>query len=335
MKSALTFTLLILLFTSGAFAENHYALIVHGGAGITKGEWTSVEEKQVRQTMKEAVAAGKNVLAKGGTSLDAVETVIRILEDSPYFNAGKGAVFSNAGVNELDAAIMDGATLKAGAVAGVMHIKNPISLARMVMEKSNHVMLVRDGAEEFAKQNGVTLVDTKYFFTQKRWDQLQKAKQKEKESQTQPAKKDHLGTVGVVALDLHGNIAAGTSTGGLTNKRFGRVGDSPIIGAGTYANNKTCGVSASGTGEYFMRTVAAYDVSALMEYKSLQLGQAATTVIDKITKLGGDGGFIALDANGNPTIRFNTEGMTCGYLDASGEPSVAIYKEEFPKKMLE
>lgn len=335
MKTLAKILLAVLLnvsaLTASAAPERSYALIVHGGAGIKKGDFTPEEEKAIRQTMREALLEGKKILQGGGSSLDAVETVIRMLEDSPLFNAGKGAVFTNAGTNELDASIMDGSNLKAGAVAGVMHIKNPISLARTVMVKSKHVMLVGDGAEAFAKENGMSLVDSKYFFTQKRWDALQKAKQKEKETQTQthPLNKNP-GTVGTVALDQKGNIVAGTSTGGLTNKRFGRVGDSPMIGAGTYANNNTCGVSASGTGEYFMRAVVAYDISALMEYKKLTLDEAADTVIDKITKMGGDGGFIALDSKGDPAVRFNTEGMTVGYLDPAGEPLVFLYKDEFP-----
>jgi beta-aspartyl-peptidase (threonine type) len=325
-KYALLFVLIFFCLQCSLRAdERHYAIIIHGGAGATRASFAPGEEVQVRETMKQAVLHGKKVLETGGSSLDAVETTIRILEDSPLFNAGKGAVFTNAGTNELDAAIMDGSTLKAGAVAGVTHIKNPISLARIVMEKSKHLLLAESGAEEFAKENGVALVDPKYFFTQKRWDSLQKEKQKER---TQTQKKD-FGTVGVVALDIHGNIAAGTSTGGLTNKRFGRIGDSPIIGAGTYANNQTCGVSCSGTGEFFMRTVAAYDVSALMEYKNLSLNEAAKDVLAKITRLGGDGGLIALDSKGHTTVQFNTEGMTTAYLDDSGNPVVRIYKEEF------
>lgn len=335
MKLRFFALIFVLLSTQSARAE--YALIIHGGAGIEKGDFTAEEESQIRETMKQAAMKGKQILQNGGTSLDTVETVIRMLEDSPLFNAGKGAVFTNAGTNELDAAIMDGSNLKAGAVAGVTRIQNPISLARLVMEKSKHVLLVRDGAEAFAKENGIQLVDPKYFYTEKRWQQLQKAKEEEQNKsqpapQTQSPKKE-LGTVGVVALDTHGNIAAGTSTGGLTNKKFGRVGDSPIIGAGTYANNSTCGVSASGTGEFFIRTVAAYDVSALMEYKGLTVQQAAGQVIDKITKLGGDGGLIALDSKGHVIVRFNTPGMTTAYLDANKNPVVHLYKEEFTEKM--
>jgi L-asparaginase / beta-aspartyl-peptidase len=334
------FAIVIALFIA-SIARADYALIIHGGAGIEKGDFTPAEENQIRETMKQAALKGKQILSSGGTSLDAVEGVIRMLEDAPLFNAGKGAVFTNAGTNELDAAIMDGSNLKAGAVAGVTHIKNPISLARLVMEKSKHVLLAREGAEAFAKENGVSLVDPKYFFTEKRWQQLEKAKAEEKEKnqpapvstpQTQQPRKE-LGTVGVVALDTHGNIAAGTSTGGLTNKRFGRIGDSPIIGAGTYANNLTCGVSASGTGEYFIRSVAAYDVSALMEYKGLTVQQSAEQVIDKITKMGGDGGLIALDSKGHVIVRFNTPGMTTAYLDANKNPVVHLYKEEFTEKM--
>ena len=308
-------------------ADRRYSIIIHGGAGVQKKNWTAEQEKEVRQTINAAALTGKKILEMGGSSLDAVETVIRMLEDAPLFNAGKGAVFTNEGTNELDASIMDGSNLKAGAVAAVTRIKNPISLARLVMEKSKHVMLIESGAEEFAKENGMTLVDPKYFFTQRRWDELQKEKQKEqKQSQTQ---KKELGTVGCIALDIHGNIAAGTSTGGTTNKRLGRVGDSPIIGAGTYANNLTCGVSCSGAGEFFMRTVAAYEVSALMEHKNLSVEEAAKQVLATITKLGGDGGLIALDSHGKTTVQFNTEGMTTAYLDDAGNPVVKIFKGEF------
>ena len=309
-------------------ADRRYSIIIHGGAGAQKKIWTAEEEKEVRDTMKAVALEGKKILAAGGSSLDAVETVIRMLEDAPLFNAGKGAVFTNAGTNELDASIMDGSNLKAGAVAGITRIKNPISLARLVMEKSKNVMLIQSGAEEFAKQNGMTLVDPKYFFTQKRWDALQK----EKEQKQPQTKNKELGTVGCVALDIHGNIAAGTSTGGVTNKTFGRVGDSPIIGAGTYANNLTCGVSCSGAGEFFIRTVAAYEISSLMEYKGLTLEQAAKQALSNVAKLGGDGGLIALDSHGNTTVQFNTEGMTTAYLDDAGNPVVKVFREEFAGK---
>ena len=254
-----------------------------------------------------------------------VEAAVRVLEDDPHFNAGKGAVFTEAGTNELDASIMEGKTLKAGAVASVKHIKNPISLARMVMEKSPHVMMDGDGAEAFAKQNGVELVDQKYFYTEERW----KALQREKKSKKNPAAvggnkfimsdQDQHGTVGAVALDQAGNLAAATSTGGTTNKKAGRIGDSPIIGAGTYANNATCAVSATGDGEYFIRATVAHDISALMEYRGLSLGDAAQEVLDKVAKLGGTGGLIAIDRKGNITQPFNTAGMYRGTIDDSGK----------------
>jgi len=290
-------------------------------------------EKQYKEKMTEALLKGYNILKNNGTSMDAVEAVINILEDSPLFNAGKGAVFTHEGTNEMDAAVMDGNTLKAGAVAAVKHIKNPVSLARMVMEKSPHVMMVGAGAEAFALAHGMDTVPQKYFYTERRWKQLQEALAKEgdssKEKMSAPDTSDHKhGTVGCVALDKMGNLAAGTSTGGTTNKRFGRVGDSPIIGAGTYANNKTCAVSATGTGEYFIRSVVGYDISALMEYKGMSVKDAAETVVmDKLVKLGGDGGVIAIDKDGNIAMPFNTSGMYRAYIDSAGNPVVKIYKE--------
>ncbi len=248
----------------------HYAFVIHGGT--LSEQLPAEDEKEIRAAMKEALLAGKRILESGGKSMDAVEAAIKILEDSPWFNAGRGAVFTSEGTNELDASIMDGSTLKAGSVAGLTHIKNPISLARMVMERTKHVMLAREGAEAFAKEQHVELVDPKYFFTQKRWDDLQEEKKKSQES------KPH-GTVGAVALDLSGNLAAGTSTGGTTNKKFGRIGDSPIIGAGTYANDHTCAVSATGTGEYFIRLVAAHEVSSLIEKSGKTVEEAANEVI--------------------------------------------------------
>jgi beta-aspartyl-peptidase (threonine type) len=276
---------------------------------------------------------GYNILKNHGTSLDAVEAVIRILEDSPIFNAGKGAVFTHDGTNELDAAIMDGKTLNAGSVASLKHIKNPITLARMVMEKSPHVMLVGGGAEAFAKEYGMGLVPQSYFYTERRWKQLQEALAQEKQDSirhlSSPDSTDGKhGTVGCVALDMDGNLAAGTSTGGTTNKRAGRVGDSPIIGAGTYANNATCAISASGTGEYFIRSVVGHDISALMEYKGLSLQQAADEVVmNKLVKMNGDGGVIAIDHNGNIAMPFNTPGFYRAYIDSAGNPVVKIYKE--------
>jgi L-asparaginase / beta-aspartyl-peptidase len=317
-----------------------FRFVIHGGAGtILKEKMTPQREQAYRDKLTEALIAGHTILKNGGSSLNAVEAAIRILEDSPLFNAGKGAVFTAAGTNEMDAAIMDGATLKAGTVAGLKHIKNPISLARLVMEKSPHVMMTGEGAEAFAKQNGVEMVDEKYFFTEERWKQLQEAKEKEKQEQnpsSNPERKpapttsgeQKFGTVGAVALDQAGNLAAGTSTGGMTNKKFGRVGDSPIIGAGTYANNLTCAVSATGAGEYFIRSVVAYDISALMEYKKLSLKDAADLVVmKKVANLGGSGGVIAIDRNGNIAMPFNTSGMYRGYVNADGKIVVEIYKD--------
>jgi beta-aspartyl-peptidase (threonine type) len=314
-----------------------FTLVIHGGAGtILKSNMSPEKEKAYRDKLTEALNKGYEILSKGGTSLDAVEAVVRILEDSPLFNAGKGAVFTNEGKNEMDASIMDGKTIKAGAVGGVTTIKNPITAARAVMEKSPHVMLMGKGAEKFAKEKGLEIVDTSYFFDQYRWDQLQKIKNQEK------IKLDHsdtagflpdtgekkFGTVGAVAVDKHGNLAAATSTGGMTNKRFGRIGDTPVIGAGNYANNKTCAVSGTGHGEYFIRNVVAYDVSALMEYKGMPLKEAAEYVVmKKLKEMGGEGGIIAVDAKGNFAMPFNTPGMYRGFVKEGGKPEVFIYKE--------
>lgn len=313
--------------------ERPFKLVIHGGAGtILKANLTAEVEAAYRAKLAEALTVGHKVLKEGRTSLDAVEAAIRVLEDSPLFNAGKGAVFTSEGTNELDASIMDGASLKAGSVAGLKRIKNPISLARLVMEKSPHVMMVKDGAEAFARQQGVELVNPKYFFTERRWNDLQKAKEQEKRQTRQnpapPLVDTKFGTVGAVALDKAGNLAAGTSTGGMTNKKFGRVGDAPIIGAGTYANNSTCAVSATGHGEYFIRSVVAYDISALMEYKGLSLKEAAETVVmQKLVRLGGEGGIIAVDKDGNIAMTFNSAGMYRGFIDAGGKPVVEIYKD--------
>lgn len=311
------------------------SFVIHGGAGvITKGSLTPEREKEYRAKLEEAVLAGYKALQAGKSGLDAVEIAIRILEDSPLFNAGKGAVFTNDGKNELDASIMDGKSLAAGAVAGVRRVKNPITLARIVMEKSEHVMMVGDGAERFAALQKVELVDPKYFWTQHRWDALQQILKEEKTKQDKKVNKNlvsqkpanRFGTVGAVALDKDGNLAAGTSTGGMTNKRFGRVGDAPIIGAGTYANNATCAVSATGWGEYFIRLGVARDISSLMEYRAMPVQQAADIVIkQKLQNLGGDGGVIAVDKFGNIGISFNSEGMYRAYINADGKPVVEIY----------
>ncbi|HCA57213.1 MAG TPA: beta-aspartyl-peptidase [Blastocatellia bacterium] len=314
--------------------------VIHGGAGvISRGSLSPEREKEYRAKLEEAVMAGYKSLQARKPSLDAVEIAIRILEDSPLFNAGKGAVFTNEGKNELDASIMDGKTLGAGAVAGLTRVRNPITLARAVMEKSEHVMMVGAGAEKFAEQQKMELVDPKYFWTESRWNALQKILKEEKEKEEKS--KDHgklieaekpankFGTVGAVALDKDGNLAAGTSTGGMTNKRFGRVGDAPIIGAGTYANNATCAVSATGWGEFFIRLSVARDISSLMEYRAMTVQQAADLVIKtKLQKLGGDGGVIAIDKFGNIGVSFNSEGMYRAYINAEGKPVVEIYGAE-------
>ena len=293
-----------------------FSIAIHGGAGtITRKNMTPEKENAYRSKLKETLNVGYSILNKGGTSLDAVEATIRIMENSELFNAGKGAVFTNAGTNELDASIMDGRNLKAGAVARVKTVKNPISAARKVMEETWHVMLSGDGADKFAKEQGLDIVDPNYFYTQRRWDSLKKI-QVEKH-----------GTVGCVALDKHGNLAAGTSTGGLTNKRWGRVGDSPIIGAGTYANNQTCAVSGTGQGEYFIRGNVAYDVSAIMEYKGKSVGEAAQNVIRKLSDMGGNGGIITMDSKGNISMPFNTAGMYRGFRKAGQAPEIFIYKD--------
>jgi beta-aspartyl-peptidase (threonine type) len=311
--------------------------IIHGGAGtITRASMTPEQEKEYRAKLEEVLMAGYKALQEGKSSLDAVEIAIRMMENSPLFNAGKGAVFNHEGKNELDSSIMDGKTLMAGAVAGLHHVKNPITLARAVMEKSPHVMMVGDGAEQFAKEQKIELVDEKYFWTQRHWDDLQEVLKEEKAKaegkkvatnySTLPVNK--FGTVGAVALDKNGNIAAGTSTGGMTNKRYGRVGDSPIIGAGTYANNNSCGVSATGSGEYFIRLGVARDICSLMEYRAMPVQQAADMVIkQKLQNLGGDGGIIAMDKFGNMAISFNSEGMYRAYVNSDGKPVVEIYKD--------
>lgn len=323
-----------------------FTLVIHGGAGtILKKNMTAEKELAYRDKLKEALSAGYGILKKGGSSIDAVEAAIKIMEDSPLFNAGKGAVFTSEGKNEMDASIMDGKTLEAGSVAMVNTIKNPISAARAVMEKSPHVMMVGEGAVKFAKEQNLEIVDSSYFYDEKRYQQWQDFKGSiETQMDHSDERADNtaeqinaefnelvdekFGTVGAVAIDVNGNIAAGTSTGGMTNKMYGRVGDSPIIGAGTYANNKTCGVSSTGHGEYFMRAVVAYDISAIMEHKGVSLQEAADEVIhNKLVKLGGSGGIISVDSEGNFALTFNTEGMYRGSIREDGEPHVSIYKD--------
>jgi beta-aspartyl-peptidase (threonine type) len=308
-------------------------LVIHGGAGtIERSNMTPEKEREYRAGLERALTAGYEILKRGGSSLDATEAAVRVLEDDPHFNAGRGSVFTSAGTNEMDASIMDGKTLKAGAVGSVQHIKNPITLARLVMEKSPHVMLDCAGAEAFAKANGMELVDQKYFFTQERWDALQKMKAAEKQRATGAGKsfiitdQDRHGTVGAVALDRDGNLAAATSTGGTTNKMPGRIGDTPMIGAGTYASNQTCAVSCTGDGEYFIRVAAAHEVSALMQHRGLKLQEAAQTALDTVKQLGGTGGLIAIDKNGEIALPFNTNGMYRGYVDPKGNFVVEIYR---------
>lgn len=316
----------------------NFGIVIHGGAGtILKQDMTDSLEAAFKAKLEEAIKVGHAILKSGGSSIEAVTKTINVLEDSPLFNAGKGAVFTHDETNELDASIMDGQTLNAGAIAGVTQIKNPIDLAKEVMLHSEHVMLGGKGAENFAQSRGIELVDPSYFYTEKRFRSLQQAKEIEE------AKIDHsqstsfadpfiknqkFGTVGCVALDKNGNLAAGTSTGGMTNKRWNRIGDAPIIGAGTYANNATCAVSSTGWGEFFIRAVVAHDISALMEYKGLSLQEAAKEVIQKkVPAMGGDGGIVAIDRQGNVSMEFNTEGMYRAHMNADGELYIGIYKE--------
>lgn len=306
------------------------ALAIHGGAGtLLKGAMTQEKEKRYKEALLFALEQGYAVLEASGTAVEAVEVAVKALEDSPLFNAGKGSVFTAEGTHEMDAAIMDGETLNAGAVSLITGIKNPVSLARDVMEKSEHVFLAGDGAMRFAEEQGFVLEDATYFHDDLRYKQWTEIKGSDRFQLDHSDKKDHkFGTVGAVALDYHGNIAAATSTGGMTNKKWGRVGDSPMIGAGNYANNKTCAVSCTGSGEFFIRGVVAYDVSCLMEYKGLSLQEAADEVIQKrILTLGGDGGLIAVDVHGNIAMPFNTEGMYRAKKDSFGTTEISIYKE--------
>ncbi len=312
-------------------ARPEYALAIHGGAGTIRREnMLPEQEAAYKKALGEALDAGEAILKQGGTAMDAVEAAIVVMEDFPLFNAGKGAVFTSEGTNELDAAFMDGRTLEAGAIAGVTTVKNPIRLARAVMEHSPHVMMSGTGAEAFAVQQGLEIVSPDYFFTQQRWDGLQRAKAAAQESQNhrEEAFRDYkFGTVGCVALDKAGNIAAGTSTGGMTNKRYGRIGDAPIIGAGTYANNSSCAVSCTGHGEFFIRYTVAHDVAALMEYRGMSLAEATDLVVNKKLKAaGGEGGLIAIDRNGQIAMPFNSEGMYRGYAKP-GAREIAIYRD--------
>lgn len=324
-----------LLFASLSFAQKKYVMVIHGGAGtITKANLSPEKEKEYTEKLTEALQKGYAELKAGKSSIDAVTTAIMVMEDSPLFNAGKGAVFTNEGKNELDASIMTGNNRQAGAVAGVTTVKNPILAAKAVMEKSEHVMMSGLGAEKFAKENGLEMVDPKYFWTERTWNSLQKAKAKEVKKSTTKNDKNlpdyfiidqKFGTVGAVALDNKGDITAGTSTGGMTNKKFNRIGDSPIIGAGTYAN-KQVGLSGTGWGEFFIRTVAAKTAADRMQFLKENIQQATQASIDDIAALGGDGGIIALDKDGNIATPFNTEGMYRGAVTDKGEIEIKIYK---------
>ncbi len=332
-KSALVFLLIVLhtvFLLNAQSPAGPITIVIHGGAGtIRKSELSPQMEAQIREKLKEALTTGYHVLDTGGTSIEAVISTIKILEDSPLFNAGKGAVFTHEGKNELDAAIMDGATLEAGAVAGVTIVKNPITAAYAVMMKTQHVLLAGKGADEFAIQQGLDIVDPSYFYTERRYKSLLKAKQEEEGHGNIDTPEHKFGTVGCVALDQYGNLAAGTSTGGLTNKKFGRIGDSPIIGAGTYADNNTCAISATGIGEYFMRKVVSYDIAAKMKYLGMSLKEAAQKeIMEELPSFGGSGGVIGLDRQGNFTMVFNTEGMYRGFIKKGGEPEIFFYGDQ-------
>jgi L-asparaginase / beta-aspartyl-peptidase len=317
----------LLIVSTGITAQissgtDRYALAIHGGAGVmSKDKMTPQKQEEYTFHLHRALAIGDSILLAGGTSTDAVVFVVAYLEDCPLFNAGKGAVFTNRGRNELDASIMEGRNRHAGAIAGVTNIRNPIFAARKVMEESEHVMLSGKGASAFARSMGIKIVSNRFFYTKERYQALKKSRK----SGRKPQASDKYGTVGCVALDIYGNLSAGTSTGGMTNKKFGRIGDSPIIGAGTWADNKTCAVSCTGHGEYFIRLTLARDVASLMEYKELNLNQAGEIVLQKLSEAGGTGGFIAIDRKGNIIMPFNTPGMFRGYTLSGGEKEIAIF----------
>jgi beta-aspartyl-peptidase (threonine type) len=308
---------------------NTFSIAIHGGAGtLVKGMMTSALEAAYRAHLKNALDRGYALLENGGTAVDAVEKAVQVLEDSPLFNAGKGAVFTATGSHEMDASIMDGKTLNAGGVSLITGIKNPVSLAKAIMEKSEHVFLAGEGAMQFAKELDYKLEDASYFYDELRHKQWLDIKDTDSFQLDHATKKDSkFGTVGAVACDQNGNIAAATSTGGMTNKKWGRVGDSPMIGAGNYANNKTCAISCTGSGEFFIRGVVAYDVACLMEHKNMSVKEASEEVIHKrILEIGGDGGLIAVDAKGNIAMPFNTEGMYRASKTSQGEEEISIYK---------
>ncbi len=313
----------------------NFGIVIHGGAGnIRKENMSDSLEMTYKQKLEEAIRTGHEILQNGGTALEAVQRTINIMEDSPLFNSARGAVFTNEGKNELDASIMDGKSLNAGAVAGVTNVKNPINLAYEVMVNSEHVMLAGKGAEQFAEEQGLESVDPAYFYTENRYRSMERARDREKDKHNKTAfydpfiRDEKYGTVGCAALDQYGNLAAGTSTGGMTNKKYNRIGDAPIIGAGTYANNTTCAVSSTGWGEFFIRGVVAYDISAMMAYKEVSLKEAAREVIqEKIPELGGNGGIIAIDHEGNVAMEFNTSGMYRAAMNKKGELEIGLYEK--------
>lgn len=322
MRTLSTIIMIAVIFLSCTREESGYTIVIHGGAGNITREKISVQrEQEIRERLDTALQVGTKILSSGGSSIDAVESVIRILEDSPLFNAGKGAVFNNAGQNELDASIMEGKNLNAGGVTGVHDIRNPISAARKVMEESPHVLLMGEGASIFARVHGLVMVDPGYFRTERRWEDLQRQLKKDSV--------EKYGTVGCVALDMQGNLAAGTSTGGMTNKKYGRIGDSPIIGAGNYANNRTCAVSGTGHGELFIRYTVAHDISALMEYRGLDIREAARQVIqEKLLPVGGMGGVICVDHKGRIAMEYNTAGMIRAWASSYGDTGIIVLEPE-------
>ena len=324
----------VLLFFAMSVQANPIAIVIHGGAGrIERDSLTPELERLYHETLERSLRTGHDILRRGGSALDAVEAAIVVMEDAPVFNAGKGSVFTADGKNELDASIMDGRGLQAGAIGGVTTVKNPIRAARAVMEHSKHVLFTNEGAEKFAAENGLEVVEPGYFRTERRWNQFlnwkkaEEAKAKPRAATEPDHPEDYFGTVGCVALDAKGNLAAGTSTGGMTGKRFGRIGDSPIIGAGTYADNRTAGISCTGHGEFFIRHAVAHDISARIAYKKDSLASAADDVVQSVLKkAGGNGGIIGIDPEGNVVMEFNTPAMSRGYIDREGKIETAIFK---------
>ena len=319
----------LILFGCQEQSQNKIAIVIHGGAGTMKKENMTPElEKSYMIKLEEAIRVGYDILKNGGSSKEAVEKTIHIMENSPLFNAGYGAVLNSDGTAELDASFMDGENLDAGAIAGVTNVKNPISAAIAVMEKSPYVLLSSKGAEEFASEVGLEIVPNSYFITERRKNQLKAIQNNDQVSYYDSYIKDSkYGTVGCVALDVNGNISAGTSTGGRSNKKWGRLGDVPVIGAGTYADNKCCGISATGWGEFFIRNVVAYDIAALVNYSKLNIKEASKLALEKVKDLGGDGGVIVLDKNGDVSMDFNTAGMYRAYINNEGELTVKIYND--------